>query len=70
MDIQSERVASISLALGDLKGGSRNGRTLKSPLFFGDVAIGFARGCTLGKAEKVRSQFLSLRHLHFGGGAV
>src|SRR6266851_447306 len=28
-----------------------------------NVAIGFARGCTLGKAEKVRSQFLSLRHL-------
>jgi hypothetical protein len=42
-------------------------RTLKSPLF-GDVAIGFPRRCTLGKAEKVRSQFLSLRHLVSGAG--
>jgi hypothetical protein len=33
----------------------------------GDVAIGFARGCTLGKAEKVRSQFFSLRQITGGG---
>jgi hypothetical protein len=60
MDIQSERVAQHLARARGFEGGSRNGRTLKSPLFWllGDVAIGFARECTLGKAEKVRSQFL------------
>ena len=62
MDIQSERVAQHLARARGFEGAVDNGRTLKSPfLVLGDGAIGFARGCTLGKAEKVRSQFLSLR---------